>query len=375
LSYDDARRHAAMIGEVVEDRRMPPWHADPRHGHFENDRSLSPQERATLLAWVEQGTPLGDPAELPAPRHFPEGWSIGQPDVVFEIPEPYTVAAQGTLPYQRFRVSTGFTQDQWIQAAEARPGDRSVVHHIIVYVVDPKGNVRNLGQSHLCGYAPGDMPSIYPVGTAKKIPAGSDLLFEVHYTPIGKIKTDRSAVGLIFAREPVTRQALTIGIAQPKFAIPPGDDNYRVESSYTVRGDARLLSFMPHMHLRGKDFRYTATYPDGTSEVLLSVPAYDFGWQSTYRLAELKAMPRGTRIDCVAHYDNSANNPANPDPAKTVRWGEQTWQEMMIGYIDADIARPSDGSSAPAAARKPASPWQQVTRFLTRTAGRTPAPR
>jgi peroxiredoxin len=373
LSYDDARRRSAMLGEVVEDRRMPPWHADPRHGHFENDRSLSPQERATLLAWVEQGAPLGDTAVLPAPRRFPEGWTIGQPDVVFEIPEPYTVAAQGTLPYQRFRVSTHFHEDKWIQAAEARPGDRAVVHHIIVYVVDPQGDMRNLSRAHLCGYAPGDMPSIYPGGTAKKIPAGSDLVFEIHYTPNGKVRTDRSAVGLIFAREPVMRQARTIGIAQPKFAIPPGDDNYRVDSSFTFRDDARLLSFMPHMHLRGKDFNYTAHYPDGTTEVLLSVPAYDFGWQSYYRLAEPKPMPRGTRIDCVAHYDNSAGNLANPDPTKTVRWGEQTWEEMMIGYIDADFALPNGAAPAAVTARKPTSSWQRVVRVLTRAAGAAPS--
>ncbi len=334
-TYDDARRHASAIREVVDDRRMPPWHADPRHGRFENDRSLSPGQRATLLAWVDQGTPLGDAQELPAPKAFPEGWTIGTPDAVFALPEAYTVAAQGVLPYQRFRVPTHFEKDQWVQAAEARPGDRSVVHHIVVYV-DAHGakGRESRARGHLCGYAPGDMPSICPPGTAKLVPAGSDLIFEVHYTPIGLVKTDRSSVGLIFAKGPVAGTVITRPIAQHRFAIPPGDDNFSVESSLTFDRDARLLGFMPHMHLRGKDFRYTAVYPDGKSEVLLSVPSYDFAWQSAYRLAEPKELPKGTRINCLAHFDNSTENPANPDPTKTVTWGDQTFEEMMIGYVD-----------------------------------------
>jgi len=329
LGYDDARRHAATIREVVDDRRMPPWHADPRYGHFANDRSLTAAQRATLLAWVDQGTPLGDPKALPAPRAFPDGWTIGTPDAVLEMPEAYTVAAQGTLPYQRFRVATGFAEDRWVQAAEARPGDRSVVHHIIVYAVDPRGH-----KEHLCGYAPGDLPSVYPPGTAKRVAAGSDFYFEVHYTPNGRIQTDRSAVGLIFAKGPAEHRAQTRPIAQHRFAIPPGAADHEVTSSLTLQRPIRLLGFMPHMHLRGKDFRYTAVTPDGKSEVLLAVPAYDFAWQSAYRLAEPKALPAGTRIDCVAHFDNSAANPANPDPGKTVTWGDQTFEEMMIGYID-----------------------------------------
>jgi len=337
LTYDQARRWAASINEVIDERRMPPWHADPRFGHFENDRSLTARERATLLAWVEQGTPLGDPNALPQPRTFPEGWSIGTPDMIFELPEAYTVSAQGVLPYQYFRVPTGLTDDKWVQSAEARPGDRSVVHHIIVYVDDhdrsPERRERRMG-AHLVGYAPGDLPSIYPAGTAKKIAAGSDLIFQVHYTPTGAVKTDRSSVGLIFAKQPPRHQAVTKGIAQREFEIPAGASNYEVTSSFTFPSDSHLINLMPHMHLRGKDFRYTATFPDGRSEVLLSVPAYDFGWQTMYRLAEAKAMPKGTRIDCQAHFDNSASNPANPDPTQTVGWGEQTFDEMMIGYID-----------------------------------------
>lgn len=354
LTYDDARKHAGMILEVVDDRRMPPWHADPRHGDFQNDRSLSATERATLIAWVEQGTPLGDASKLPPPRSFTQGWTIGAPDVVFEIPEPNIVPAQGTVEYVRVRVPTGFKEDVWVQAAEARPEDRSIVHHIIVYVLPRtllpgrRGNFR--ADAHLCGYAPGDMPSVYPEGSAKKVPAGADLLFEIHYTPTGTLKTDRSKVGLIFAKGPVKHQAHTLGIAQERFEIPAGADNHEVRSSYVFRDDAHLLSFMPHMHLRGKSFSYRVTFPDGKQETLLSVPAYDFGWQSYYTLAESLAMPKGTRIDCTAHFDNSEGNLFNPDPSKRVRWGDQTSEEMMIGYIDyIDDAPPGTLETAPAA--------------------------
>ncbi len=334
LTYDDARRHSAMIAEVVDDRRMPPWHADPRYGHFRNDRHLSARARATLLAWVEQGTPLGDPKALPPPRTFPEGWAIGTPDVVFELPEAQTIPAEGTVPYIYLRVPTHFKEDMWVQAAEARPGDPAVVHHIVVVIDDHSGAKRGMGEGHLCGTAPGDMPTVLPPGTAKLIPAGSDLIFQMHYTPVGTTHTDRSQVGLIFARGPVEHRVFTRAIGQKDFVIPPGASNYPVASTWTFPRDVHLYSFMPHMHLRGKSFRYTATYPDGSSEVLLSVPAYDFGWQSVYMLTEPKAMPKGTRIDCQGHFDNSAANPANPDPTKAVSFGEQTWEEMMIGWID-----------------------------------------
>jgi peroxiredoxin/mono/diheme cytochrome c family protein len=340
LTYDDAKRWGSGIHEVVDNRRMPPWHADPRHGTFANDRHLSPSQRATLLAWVEDGCPAGDLGQAPPNPEFSDGWSIGEPDQVFEIPAPYTVPADGVLAYERFRVKTHFTEDRWVQAAEARPGDRNVVHHIIVYLLDPSAADDSKKFTHLCGYAPGDMPSRFPDGIAKRIPAGAELVFELHYTPNGKMTIDRSAVGFVFAKTPPEREAITRGIANHKFEIAPGDANSEVHSSITVRQDSVLLSFMPHMHLRGKDFKYTATFPDGTSEVLLSVPAYDFNWQSYYTLAEPRKMPKGTRIDCVAHFDNSSANPANPDPQATVHWGDQTFEEMMIGYIDYVIDEP-----------------------------------
>ena len=333
-TYDDARRWAGSIKEVVDERRMPPWHADPRYGHFENDRRLSPKERATLIAWVDQGTPLGDPKATPTAKTFPEGWAVGTPDMVFSMPEAYVVPAEGVVRYQYFRIPLNITEDRWLQSIECMPGDRAVVHHIIAYLQPPKERRTQGEPEHLGGYAPGELPCVYEPGIAKFLPAGSEILLQVHYTPMGKIRKDQSKVGLIFAKTPPQHEAHTHGIANQRFKIAPGDDNSEVKSRFTFKSDSHLLSFMPHMHLRGKDFKYTVTYPGKEPEVLLSVPAFDFAWQSYYRLKEPLAMPKGTVIDCVAHFDNSAGNAANPDPKATVRWGDQTYEEMMIGYID-----------------------------------------
>lgn len=351
LTYDDARAKAAAIAQVVEERRMPPWHADPRHGTFLNDRSLTAKQRATLLAWVEQGTPLGDASKLPPPATFVEGWTIGTPDLVIEMPKAYTVPAQGVIDYVFVRVPLGFKEDKWVQAAEAVPGDRSVVHHIVAYILGP--DTRRPTENHLCGYAPGDMPTVFPSGIAQKIPAGSDLLLQLHYTPNGKVRTDRSKVGLTFAKGPVEHEAHTRGIinedfTRRQFSIPAGDPNFEIKASLTFPKDVYLLAFMPHMHLRGKDFQYSIVPKGGPPELALSVPAYDFGWQSFYNLDRPRFLPAGSRIDCVAHYDNSKDNPANPDPTKPVTWGDQTFEEMMIGYItyyDAAPARPAPSAN------------------------------
>lgn len=336
-TYAQARRWSASIPEAVEDLRMPPWHADPRFGHFANDRRLTARERATLIAWVEQGTPEGDPAKLPPPREWPEGWTIGEPDAIFAMPEPYTVKADGALPYQRFRVETGFTEEKWVKAIELMPGERSVIHHIIVYLRDAARGDGFENMEHFASYAPGDLATRLPEGTAKRIPAGAELVFELHYTPIGKVVVDRSRVGFVFADGPPKYRVVTQAIPNMQFQIPPGADAHEVKSKREFSRDVVLLGFLPHMHLRGKDFTYTATYPDDREpEVLLSVPRYDFAWQSYYWLAEPKPLPKGTRIDCVAHFDNSTSNPAltEADTREEVRWGEQTWEEMMIGFVD-----------------------------------------
>jgi peroxiredoxin len=339
LSYEDASGWAEMIREVVQEKRMPPWHADPRYGKFSNDRSLSPQDRQTLLDWVAQGAPRGDDRDLPPPRRFVEGWSIGKPDAVFEMEEAYEVPARGPktgVPYEYFTVKTNFTEDKWVERAESRAGAPEVVHHIIVFIVPPDKifNQNDPRSATLSGTAPGDMPLMLTPGMAKFVPRGASLVFQMHYTPNGKAQKDRSRVGLIFAKQPPAREVVTLPVFNFLFRIPPGADNYEVKSQYTFSRDGYVVGFMPHMHLRGKDFLYRAVYPDGKKEVLLSVPRFDFGWQSVYRPAAPLPMPKGTRIECVAHFDNSRGNLSNPDPTSAVFWGDQTWQEMMIGWLD-----------------------------------------
>jgi hypothetical protein len=268
---------------------------------------------------------------------------IGKPDVIFEMPVEYQVPAEapeGGIPYQRFRVKTNFKEDKWVERSEARPGSPAVVHHIVVWVVGPGEEFvpNNPKATLLCGEAPGDMPSILPRGMAKRIPAGSDIVIEMHYTPNGQAMKDRSRVGIILSKEEPKYVVRTHGVANDEFKIPAGASNYEVEQSFRFPEDAYLLSFMPHMHLRGKDFKYTFSYPDGRSEVLLWVPRYDFNWQSYYRLKP-KFMPKGTKVYCVAHFDNSTSNFNNPDPTKPVYWGDQTWEEMMIGWMDFAFAR------------------------------------
>jgi mono/diheme cytochrome c family protein len=336
LTYDDARSWADTIREVVLEERMPPWYADPRFGHFANDRRLSPEEADLLLAWVKQGCPKGDDKDLPPPAKFPRGWRVGEPDAVYRMGEEFKVPAKGVLPYKQFLVDPQFKEDRWVQAAEARPGNRAVVHHILVYILAPGKRLYDSDgtAATLVGWAPGDMPAVYPRGTAKRIPAGSRLLFEVHYTPNGKEQTDRSSVGVVFAREPPEYVVETNILANVRLRIPPRAADHREEFRYTFREDARLYSFMPHMHLRGARARYEVAYPDGRTQTLLSVPDYDFNWQSVYRFAEPIPVPRGAKITFVAHWDNSADNPRNPDPNQEVRYGLQTWEEMMNGWME-----------------------------------------
>ncbi len=340
LSYEDAVDWSATIREVVDAGRMPPWHADPRHGTFTNDRRLSGDERRTLLGWIDGGMAKGDDKDLPPPKAFADGWRIGKPDAVVEMLQTFTVppkTERKSLRYQYFFVPTNFKKDVWVQAAEARPGNRKVVHHIIVYVAGPglaRTREDGIGDGFLVPYAPGDMPAIFPEGTAKKVPKGAVLVFQMHYTPVGTEEKDRSSVGLIFAKKPPKYEARTRSIAQRRLAIPPGAADHTVTSTTVIGRDAELIGLLPHMHLRGKSFEYRAVFPGGKERVLLRVPRYDFNWQTIYRLERPLPLPAGTRIHCTAHFDNSAGNKNNPDPTQTVRWGEQTWQEMMIGFID-----------------------------------------
>ena len=336
LTYKDARPWAAAIAEKVLDRTMPPWLADPHVGKFSNARVLTNEEMHTIAAWAKSGAPEGDPKDLPAQPSFTEGWHIGTPDMVISMNKDYSVPADGVIPYQNFRVETTLTEDKWIQAAEIHPGNRAVVHHVIVYMHEPgaQGQGGDGKDPLLVGFAPGEQPAVYAPHEAKLLKKGTTLIFQMHYTPNGKAATDCTSVGLIFAKEPPARKVMTWRALNSSFVLPPGDANHEVTSSWTAPEDMHLNLFMPHMHLRGKDFKYTVVYPDGRSEVILNVPRYDFNWQLAYKLAEPLALPKGTKIECVAHFDNSANNKFNPDPTKEVRWGPQTWEEMMIGWFD-----------------------------------------
>lgn len=332
-SFDDTVAWSETIREVVNEGRMPPWFADPRYGKFSNDCRMSDDEKQQIATWIDHGCPEGNPADLPEPRKFVEGWQIGEPDqIVYMRDKEYDVPAEGTVEYQFFTVDPGWTEDKWVQATECRPGNRAVVHHIIVFV-QPKDGGDFGGRGGIGGYAPGMTPSINPPGTAVFVPAGSKLVFQLHYTTNGVAQSDRSMVGIRFADQKSVKKLVRGGmVGDVSFKIPPGESNFEVKARHLFLKDTLLVNLTPHMHLRGKDFKYEAEYPDGTREVLLDVPAYDFNWQIRYMYQEPKLMPKGTRLHCVAHFDNSADNPANPDPTKTVTFGDQTWEEMMFGF-------------------------------------------
>ncbi len=335
-SYDDVQGWGETIVEVIRENRMPPWPANPKYGHFSNDARLSDQQKTLITQWVQNGMPEGDPADLPPAPKFAEGWRIPEPEqIVYMSDEPFDVPAEGVVDYQYFEVDPGFTEDKYVWAAEARPGNVEVVHHIIVYIKPPGSGKKRVGFGSVDGYAPGNPPTRYPEGMAMLVPAGSKFVFEMHYTPNGRAQQDRSYVGLRFRKKEDVKKRVYGNLAiNRKFSIPPGAADHEVVATRRIRIDQQLLSLMPHMHLRGKSFRYEAVYPDGTREILLDVPRYDFNWQLTYELTQPKLLPRGTEIICTARYDNSADNPVNPDPEKAVGWGQQSWDEMMIGFFD-----------------------------------------
>ena len=388
MTYKDARPWAKSIREAVLDRKMPPWHADPRYGEFSNDRRLSKEQIDTIVAWVDGGSLKGGDEDLPA-EVVQEGWRIGKPDFVLTMPQEFTLQAEGPDEYQYFVVPTNFAEDRWVQAAEARPGNRRIVHHIIAFVRPPRpkgdgkpqdvarsarpqrkesifyqdgtlirvkdsvpvhdsgcetpegghgifmdGTGRDVMPALLCGQAPGRDADVWPAGMAKRIPAGAELLLQIHYSKNGSVEKDRSSIGLTFARQPPEKEIFTEPIQNHYFLIPPGAENHEVSSCHNFSEDVHILSLMPHMHVRGKDMQVKAMFPTGDPKILLYVPNYSFSWQTTYYYKKPVPIARGTRIEVTAHFDNSKKNITNPDPAKTVRWGDPTYDEMMIGWVD-----------------------------------------
>jgi len=387
MSYKETRPWAKSIKEKVTNRTMPPWHADPHYGEFKNNRTLSQAEIDTIVAWVDAGAPEGEAKDLPPAPKFTEGWNIPAPDVVIQIPEEYQYKP-GADEYQYFDVDPGFKEDKYVVMAEARPGNRKIVHHIIAFIAPPgspnmsklTGEARNKmleqgirnspfyrdgflmriksdqpvvddacaepkmqrggNDNMLVAYAPGKQADHYPAGVVRRVPAGSTIRFQIHYsnqTLSGdKPEIDRSMVGLVFAKEvkPETKLMTTNSVGNIMFKIPAGAENHRVTACRTVKRDTTIHGLTPHMHLRGKSMEYKVFYPDGKSEVLLSVPRWDFGWQTDYLLKEPKRLPAGSRIMVTAYFDNSTKNKFNPDPTKDIRYGEPTYDEMMLGFMD-----------------------------------------
>ena len=410
-NYDEVAGWGEMIAEVVRERRMPPWHANPAYGKFANENVLSDNDKSLIDAWVEAGCPEGDRAELPPAPKFTEGWLLERaPDkVVYMADKAVDIKAEGVEPYRYFVADPGFKQDTWVKSAQCLPGNASVVHHIIVFVAPPEAvdqmvqaqkraaaefaqgkgsdaqqirakrraeriararaaqehadanrvnrNRPGKNQPHgtnnvdvtsgrggegdisgmdlLCGFAPGTRPFIAPGGMAKLVPAGWKFIFQMHYTTNGSPQKDRSAIGMLF-EDPakVTHRMSTANTANIEFEIPANADDYKVEARKTFVRDTLLIGMYPHMHIRGKSFRYELTQPNGKKEVLLDVPQYDFNWQNWFELQKPLMIPAGSTLLCTAHYDNSDNNIFNPDPTRPVRWGDQTWDEMMIGWYD-----------------------------------------
>ncbi len=364
----DVRKWSAQITRRTGQREMPPWFADPRFGHFSNDPTLTSEQIATLAAWSAAGTPEGNLADAPPPRKWAAGWQIPEPDQIVRMPKPVAIPAQGDIDYTYEIVHTGFTEDKWVQMSEIRPGSRSHVHHAVVYIRPPdstwlakapidtpftRSGPKDSMDEHdphngamasadlLLVYAPGSAPDQWPDGLAKLIPRGSDLIFQMHYTSNGHADTDQTEIGIRFARRPPEKRVLTLQLTNSHFVIPPGVPNHRVEARGTLPNDAILLSFFPHLHLRGKEFTYNIIHPDKTGpdrfETLLDVH-YNFYWQLSYKLTQPRELKADAELQAVAIFDNSRKNPHNPDPDEAVTWGDQTRDEMMVGFFDVAVA-------------------------------------
>jgi len=345
-TFDDLVAHKAMIRKVVEKGTMPPWFASKpakgEHSPFVNDRALPEADRADLLAWFAAGAPVGEKHEAPLPRTFPKDWVIGKPDAILQLENPIDIKATGVMNYQNVTIDTNLDEDKWIQAVEIRPTAKEVVHHVLVFTLPAKTGPELLpprprgteASGFFAAYVPGNSAQVYPQGFGKKLQKGARLHFQIHYTPNGIATKDQLQIAFRFAEKKPEKELKVFGLANPKIEIPAGDDNYKNTAEIRLPYDVTLTGMMPHMHVRGKACKYVAELPDGSKKVLLDVPHYDFNWQLGYKLAEPAVLPKGTKIVYTAWFDNSDKNPANPDPKKTVKWGPQTTDEMLLGYLE-----------------------------------------
>ncbi|MDZ4798224.1 MAG: thiol-disulfide isomerase [Bryobacteraceae bacterium] len=373
FTYKETRPWAKSIREVVRTKKMPPWFANPNHGKFVNDRSLSQSEIDILAAWSDTGAAEGSPKDAPAPKQWTSGWGMPvRPDVVIGMKQPFSLPAAATIDYQYIVIPTGFTEDKWVQMVEARPSNRGVVHHAVVFVRGPadkwlrgeakpfepwsppktgadgkprQGDIDGFGAEFLTVYTPGNLPDVFKPGQARLIKAGSDLVLQMHYTTNGKPGTDLTQIGLVFSKEKPLERIITVAVGNSRFVIPPGDPAYRVPTRFQVPNDSTILSFFPHMHVRGKGFEYKVQLPGEEMKTMLQVDNYNFNWQLSYRLAEPLKFPAGTRFEFTGIFDNSPNNPYNPDPKSQVRFGEQSWEEMSIGFFDLAVPLDMDRKS------------------------------
>jgi hypothetical protein len=377
LTYEDARPWAKAIRDEVSERNMPPWHTDAPAGTFHNERLLSDADRATLVAWANGGAPRGDPALMPPTPAFPEGWAAGKPDVVLEMQEDYKLPAEGTINYQYLYVPTNFTEPKWVKSIEIRPGNREVVHHVLVYYwaksdgpriqvlrqspdisTTPdrggpnsrpaKPELKEMAQRLVATYAPGTNVQVAPAGTAFRLEPGGMFEFQMHYTTNGEATTDRTKIGLIFATEPAPREVRAGQFINGVFKLPAGAANMAVTADVEILQDTTVWGLFPHTHLRGKKWEYKLVLPTGETRPILSVERYDFNWQTYYMFQEPLNVPKGAKIVSTAWYDNSAANKSNPDPKVDVTWGGQTWDEMQYtGILYTPVQAPTQ-SAGPA---------------------------
>lgn len=371
VTYQEVRPWARGIRQAVAQGVMPPWHADAPAGTFENERRLTDEEKDIIARWAGGGAPEGHPKDLPPLPKFPEGWRIGTPDVVLEMSEDFAVPASGTIEYQYFQIPTNFTETKWVQAIEVRPGNRELVHHVLAFHEAPPDGPRMapvlevipehvklpprrterrkpMGQNRLiASHAPGTDPQVFRPGTALRLPAGGILELQMHYTANGTAGTDRTKVGIIFAKGPPQHEIRAGQFLNATLSIPAGAPNHQVDTELGFLQDVTLWGIFPHTHVRGKRWEYKAAMPDGTVKPLLSVPNYDFNWQTYYMFKEPITLPKGARILASAWYDNSEKNPSNPDPKAEVKWGDQTWEEMQYTGILYTVINPQPSTSAP----------------------------